>query len=178
MRSGGQIYSGEFLVGFVIFMSALTVILTLWNTVYSDIFDMEGRHTMESFGSDAVEKLVRTRGVPVDWGVDNVTSLGLINESRILMPEKIYALSHLMDDTQSDLCTGMSNYECNAYLMGLGRYHFFMTFSYLNGSQVVVSAKDATAGRQPVNETEVMTIMRTSILEGEIVRLYVTVWRQ
>jgi hypothetical protein len=175
--SRGQLFSGEFLMSLVLFMAALIMVLGLWSNSTAEILRAEGMRTMEDMGVDASEALMRTPGIPSDWGVQNVTSLGLANESRVLLPAKVKAFSHYLSDNQSDLCVDGKNYECNLHMLGIGGYDMYFNLTYLNGSTVVIDGVPSYAGRRPVNDTEKMTVVRTALLNGEITRAYLTVWR-
>ncbi|MBD3388770.1 MAG: hypothetical protein GF416_06850 [Candidatus Altiarchaeales archaeon] len=178
-QSKGQVFSGEFLIAFMLFMAGLMLILHLWDLSTRDLFQAEDQRTMAEFGVEAAEKLIRTPGTPENWVLDNVTSLGLSNKSRVLVPYKLLEFKHFMDHGQTDLCSlpGGSNYECNLYLLGIGGYDFYFNLTYLNGSVVEVDGEAMGVGRVPSNDTEAMTITRTAVLDGEITRLYFTVWR-
>jgi hypothetical protein len=173
----GQLFSGEFLVSFLMFMAAFTLLMGMWDTSTKDLFTEESTNTMEEMTVGALENIVRTPGVPSDWGAENVTSIGLANDSRVLMPDKVKALAHYMADNASDLCTGGTNYECNTHMLGIVGYQFHLNLTYLNGTTVIVNGTLAAAGRNPVNETNKLTVQRTAILNGEITRVYLTVWR-
>jgi hypothetical protein len=173
------VFSGEFLLAFMLFLVSLSLLLSLWDSSTKDILEEENMRTMEGLSIDAAESLVRTPGIPSNWTADNVRSLGLSNQSRVLEPYKVKEFVRYMSTNLSDLCSasGASNYDCNMHMLGMGGYDFLFNLSYLNGSIVVVNGTAAYAGRVPVNESEKMTVQRTAIMGGDITRLYLTVWR-
>jgi hypothetical protein len=173
----GQIFSGEFILGFVLFTLALGIMLMLWNNSMKDVLGSYSVQDMEDAGVDAAETLVRTQGVPSDWNESNVVSLGLANDSRILRTQKVKMFVHYMSMDDSDLCPGTKNYDCNLHMLGLGGYDFLFNLSYINGSTVVIDGKKTLAGRAPVNETDRVTVVRSVIINDEITKLYLTVWR-
>jgi len=178
MRGRGQSFSGEFLVGFVMFMGCLILLLAMWNNSTKDVLITERKMIMSEQGVNAIEKLVRTPGTPDNWGVGNVTSLGLVNNSRILMPEKVKAFVRLMSDTDNDLCKpGIPNYECNAYLLGMGGFQFRFNMTYMNGTVAIVNGTRAETGRWWDNYTDSLALTRTAILGDEIVRIRFIIWR-
>lgn len=174
-----QIFSGEFIISFLVFITAFSLLIGLWGTSTRDIFAAESSRTMEDLGTDAAEALVRTPGVPENWTATDVTSLGLANGSRTLSERKVKEFMLYMNDSDDSLCpvAGATNYDCNLYMLGIGGYDAYFNLSYLDGSTAVVNGTKAYAGRKPQNQTDEVTIMRTVILNDEIARLYVTVWR-
>ncbi len=174
----GQVFSGEFLLGFMLFMAALVIMLNLWDVSTSDVLTLENRRAMAEYSVEAAEKLVRTPGIPADWGVWNVTSLGLANESRVLMEHKLLSFKELMSDENTTLCSlpGSTNYDCNAYVMGIGGYDFYFNLTYLNDSTVTYNNVSYYTGRPPVNESERITVVRAALFNNELARIYFTVW--
>jgi hypothetical protein len=173
----GQVFSGEFILAFMAFMAALILLLNLWGTSTREVLNAESQATLEDYGVEAAEKLVRTPGTPLNWTSDDVLSIGLANESRRLMASKVLNFTHLMSDADTDLCGPESNYECNLYLLGIGGYNFHFNLTYLNKTQLVLDGMPAVTGRLPTAEQEEITVVRTALLNGEIVRMYFTVWR-
>jgi hypothetical protein len=176
--SGGQVYSSEILIAFLIFMVSFTLLIGLWDSSTTDILRTEGMKTMETVGIDAAEVLVRTPGIPSNWSSNDVLALGLINESRVLSAAKIGNFTHYMSTTDNDLCpSSPSNYDCNLYMLGIAGYDFYFNISYLNGSTAIAGGAPASVGRRPSNETMMLTVTRTALLDGDVTRLYLTVWR-
>jgi hypothetical protein len=175
----GQVFSGEFLLSFLMFIAALALVLNVWNTTIGEVLGTEGMRTMEELGVDAAEELVRTPGTPLQWDEWNVTSLGLANMSRVLVDLKIKAFVHYMSDNQTDLCptAGATNYDCNLHMIGISGYDAYFNISHLNGSTVDVNGTMAFTGRPPSGAWRKITILRTAILNDEIVKVYLTVWR-
>jgi hypothetical protein len=165
------------MLGFVLFLAAVTLIIGLWNTTIREVLSTENDIAMEETGSDMAEKLLRTPGYPENWDESNVTSIGLANQSRVLMRRKILSFIHLTRDNETGHCSGGRNYECNTHLLGIGGYQFQFNMTYLNGSTIILNKTLALSGRAPVNETRSVTIERTGLLEGDVVRAYITIWR-
>ncbi|MBU0761610.1 MAG: hypothetical protein KKD39_01165 [Candidatus Altiarchaeota archaeon] len=178
MKPSGQMFSGDFLLGFVIFFAALTLILSVWSTTTREILSGENHLAMEERGSDAVEKLLRTEGIPRNWSETNVLSVGLANSSRILQETKVSSFITMMRDNVSGDCGGTyTKYECKRYLLGMGEYNFLINISNLSGSTVYVNGMPAVSGRFPVNQSLSLKIERTAVYMGEIVRIDLTAWK-
>jgi hypothetical protein len=176
-QNWGQVFSGEFILAFLMFMASLIIIFGLWGNFTRDIIHGESMKSMEETAVDASEQLVRTPGSPPDWGRGNVTSIGLANESRILLPSKVKSFVRYMSTSAADPPCTQSNYECNIYMLGMGDYDVFFNISYLNGTTVTLDGTPVYAGKPSVNETNKITVVRTAILNDEISRVYLTVWK-
>jgi hypothetical protein len=173
----GQVFSGEFILAFLMFMMALIIIFTIWGNSTREVMGGESMHGMEEMAVDAAEQLVRTPGSPSDWGPQNVTSLGLANESRILLPSKVLMFIRYINDSVTDPPCTQSNYECNLHMLGIGGYDVFFNVSYLNGTTVKIDDNNIMSGKYPVNDTEKITVVRTALLNDEVSRIYLTVWK-
>ncbi len=179
MKTKAQIFSGEFLLAYFIFMTVLALALLLWYNTTRDVASVESYKLMEEKAVDAAEQLVRTAGIPENWNKTNVVSVGLANESRILSAEKIASFLELMNASAQDgLCNdpSLSNYECSRNMLGLSEYDFQYTIDYLNGSPLYINGKEAVTGRAPANETRMMAVQRSALLNGTTVRATLTVW--
>jgi hypothetical protein len=71
----------------------------------------------------------------------------------------------------------ISNYECNKHLTGISVYDFYFDMKYLNGSPVSIRGHACTTGKQSVEETKKITVVRTALLNTTIVQTIVTVWK-
>ena len=176
MKSKSQLFSGEFLVSYLIFTTALVIVLYMWDSNLSEINAAERQQDMSDLGVKATEQLLRTPGSPRNWTADNFTVLGLANESRVLQRDKIAGFVFIMSATNNSLCLNATNYECNRYLLGLGRYDFAFNLTYMNDTTVRINNTLSFAGKYAVNETRRITVVRTAILDDNLVKLYFTVW--
>lgn len=176
-KKRGQLSSGEIIVAYFIFFLALTASITLWVDATNKINNRERLAEFQDAASDIAEKLVRTKGVPLNWTKEDVAAIGLAREARILSPEKILYFVELMNDsTTSSGCGAISEYECNKHLMGLGKYDFYFQLEDLEGEIINIGGVNCIAGRVPVNEAEKITIIRSAILEENITRIKFTLW--
>lgn len=179
MKGRGQVFSGEFLLSYILFIAALILVIYLWNSSFREIAGAETHRDSYNLAVDAAEVLVKTRGSPVDWDRHNVSSFGLVNESRILKGVKIVEFLDSLDASSSDsLCAGAgaSNYECRKHIL-VKSFDVWVNFTYLNGSTVVWNNTVLVTGRMPENETELFRIQRNAVLDDEIVRMDLEVWR-
>jgi hypothetical protein len=175
----GQVFSVELMIAYVLFMIVLLVVVYLWGSVIKDIFESESLYEIEGTAVDVSENLMRTRGMPEDWNSSNVKTIGLVNPSRNLDEYKVLNFIELMDSESTDNSCGdgITNYECNKHLTGIGLYDFEFAMEYLNGSSVLVRGINSTTGKQPSDDKQKVTIVRTVLLNETIVRARVTVWK-
>ncbi len=174
-----QVFSGEFLLAYFIFMVVLILCVLLWYNTTRDLTEAESYRIMEERSVDAAEQLVKTSGIPGNWNTSNIESVGLVNESRILSSEKIVGFVTLFDNSQYDgLCNdiSLSNYMCNRYLLGLGGYDFYYLITNLNGSNLTIGGVFPATGKAPQNQTRLLSVTRNALLDGEIVKTALTVW--
>jgi hypothetical protein len=173
----GQVFSGEFILAFLLFMTSLIIIFTIWGSTTRDVMRGENMLSLEETAVDAAEQLVRTPGSPTNWGVGNVTSVGLANESRVLLPSKVKSFIRFISTSAADPPCAGSNYECNINMLGMGDYDVFFNISFMNGTTEVLDGTAIYAGKPPINESNKITVVRTALLNDEISRVYLTVWR-
>jgi hypothetical protein len=174
----GQVFSGEFVMAFLLFMVSFALMSNLWGTSMAGILEAENTNVMEEMAVNAAEQLIRTPGTPPGWSFDNVTAVGLANESRVLVPEKIANFTRFLGEGEDGLCgAGYKNYDCNLHMLGVGGYDVLFNISHLNGSTVRIGTVPSSVGRPPMGENHKLTVVRTAILTDETVRIYLTIWR-
>jgi hypothetical protein len=176
-----QASSAEFLIGYLIFFLILTMAITLWVGTSTKIERSERLYDFEEVAAETAEKLVRTRGVPSEWGRENVTVIGLAGEPRMLEKSKIIEFVRIMNDSSDAIhlngnCDGISNYECNKERLGIGRFNFYFILKNVTGGIEYVDGIPCAAGRPLANETQLVTITRTALIGGNITRMDLTVW--
>ncbi|MBU4266644.1 MAG: hypothetical protein L6243_00930 [Candidatus Altiarchaeales archaeon] len=168
-RKKGQAFSTEFLLAYLIFSLVLVFAFYLWNTTTADIIEAKNRYEIEDKAVELAEKLLRTRGIPADWSLSDVESIGLADESRILNSGKVLNFVILMNSSNQ-------NYENNSWLLGIGKYDFYFNLTYINGTTMSINDTLCSAGTKAVNETSMITVQRTGLLNNEIVTIKLTVW--
>ncbi|VVB52117.1 Uncharacterised protein [uncultured archaeon] len=166
----GQMYAGEFVISYFIFMIVLSLAFYMWGNTTQGLMESETFYAIEDAAVETAETLVRTPGNPSDWNASTVTSIGLADESRILNSNKIMAMAALLNNSNG-------NYEANRYLLGVGQYDMYVNLTYLNGSTLLINGAQAVAGSPPVNSTYQLTIVRTAIVNDTVVRIIVTAWQ-
>lgn len=171
----GQAISNDLIISVVIFLLALAIVLEMWGDAVSNIYESEELSDLERYSVEVSERLVRTPGIPGDWEINNVALIGLANEEpRLLNSTKILKLVDLLD-----------NHYDNRSILGAKEYEIYFNMTYINDtdmSENQLSINNGTqditcaAGILPAKDAQVLTTMRTSILNDTIVRIYFTVW--
>lgn len=181
MKRKGQVFSGEFILGYFIFMVTLIFALYLWNTNFRQMTHAVKHREIYEASVSAGDLLVKTKGSPVDWDRSNVHSFGIVNVSRIIDREKVVEFMFAIDDSRSDdLCSpaGTSNYECSKYLLTQD-YEFWINITDLEGVTQSVNNVSLSSGRfrEVGNFTYLFTIQRNAVLDDEIVRVNMEVYK-
>jgi len=182
LRRRAQVFSSELIIAYFIFSIVLVSVFFLWDTTTKNILRSERLHEMDKLATDAVEKLIRTSGYPEDWtdkSLDNISSIGLANESRILDQEKILKFIDLMDGSRYDnLCNDItvSNYNCSRHLLGMKKYEFYFTMTDIDGNILNLEGQNCSTGNLPINEDYKIPIKRSAMLNDEIVKISFVVW--
>ncbi len=133
----GQVFSGEFLLAYLLFIAALSMTLYLWDATTRGMQEAEERYDLERIAVDVAEQLVRTPGSPIDWNESNVQALGLADRNRgRMITDRLYQFADLMDIPSL-------GYEENKHLLGIGRYEFYFKVSrtppLVLGDEVIIS---------------------------------------
>ncbi len=177
-----QVLSGELITACFIFSLVLVYVFFLWDTTTKNILRSEILYEMDKLGTGAVEKLIRTPGYPEDWTnklLDNISSMGLANESRMLDRGKILRFINLMDASEyDDLCNDalISNYQCSKHLLGMEKYEFYLTMTDMDDNILNLEGWNCSTGNSPVDEDYLISIPRSAILDDEIVKISFVVW--
>jgi hypothetical protein len=188
-----QVLSSEFILASGIFLLILTSVFVLWNTISLEMAESEINHEIDEVATNAIEKLVRTSGYPVDWenlSMNETYALGLSSDSRILSRGKILRFLNITSAVSSgpgfdNPCNAtldpgdppISNYNCSRYLLGMGRYDFYFEITDINGTTVNIQGQDCLSGVMPVGDvTYQLPKRRNAMFEGDIVQVTLVVW--
>ncbi len=175
----GQATSWEFLLACLIFFFTLATAISLWKSTTDRISESERFNVFDDTAVNVAEKLVRTRGAPENWTRNNVYVVGLADEPRMLNRSKVGEFLVLMNDSSFvNTCNdvSISNYKCNKNLLGVGRFDFYFNMTDINGTTIVLNNMTCKAGQTPPFDVDQITIPRTGILDGTIVRIKLTLW--
>jgi len=170
LRTGkGQLFSGDIAVATMIFIAALALAIFLWNSSTEDINKAEKLRDLQKLAASTTEQLIRTPGIPPTWDTNwDVKVPGLATNDRVINFTKADAFIDMMNATW---------YDEYRHTMGLGEYGFYMEVSDLNGSVVDVNGKPFIAGKPLSDYDESVSVLRTAIYNGTIVRVNFIIWK-
>jgi hypothetical protein len=178
-----QVLMSELIVAVFIFTLVLAAVFFLWDMTSSAILKSELLSEMDSASSDALEKLVRTEGYPSDWAdlaLENVSAIGLAsNDSRILDSAKVIRFLDILDPGRyDDLCgdVTISNYDCSRYLLGLKKYELHFALTDMEDTTLTLAGRNCSTGRSPADQDFMVSVKRSAVLNGEIVKANLVVW--
>ncbi len=158
----------EVFVSYAIFMLLFIVIVFLWSQTIRNIGGSQSLYEFEELATDVSEGLIRAPGIPSDWNETTVEVIGLSsNGSRVLDPLKVLAFVNMMNS---------SNYENNSDLAGTGKYDFYVRFTDINNTVIEIDGVSCATGKPYVNETKMITEVKTAALNGQLVRMHFTLW--
>jgi hypothetical protein len=166
----GQLFSGDMVMGSIVFIAALAMAFFLWNSVTDDINRSEDLRTMQKKGTEAIDQLIRTPGIPEDWNQFNVDIPGLASDDRIINESKAISFMSLMNSSDS-------SYDDNKHKLGVAPYEFYLNATDLNGTTLRISGQDFSVGEVPSDESETISFPRTAIFNDTIIRINFILWQ-
>ena len=129
----GQVWSLDFIVSVVIFLTALMPLLFVWEYVNAQNQQQMLFDETEGIALSASDALLRTKGLPENWNTADVSVIGLASEENVLNATKVSYL----------LAMGSSDYNRTRVIL-TGGYDFFLNITDLNGTSYgVIGSKPA-----------------------------------
>ncbi len=137
MHNKAQIMTWDVMVASSIFLLSFGAIYYVWNVSIIEMERSEKAYDMREVSTRSIEQLIRTPGVPEDWGWDemNKSVIGLAKLDttfgskkvldRVLDPEKVLSFIYLINTT----------YNVNEgikYRLGIQDYEFYLKITCLN----------------------------------------------
>ena len=139
MHNKAQIMTWDVVVASSIFLLVFGAIYYVWNVSIIEMERSEKTYDMREISTRSIEQLIRTPGVPENWGWDemNKSVIGLAKVDttfgskkvldRVLNPEKVLSLIYLINTT----------YNVNEgikYRLGTQDYEFYLEITCLNST--------------------------------------------
>jgi len=157
--SKGQINTVDLIVSLMIFIMVLTIGLTVWNTSYARINDLEATRNAHENAYFVTNELVKGPGAPTNWNSSNVIQIGLADKQNVVTFSKWNEL-HKFANTTISAQLGVTTY--NAYL--------------------VLKRTDGTiidwVGLPTNSSTRLAAVMLSYVVfNSTVVKLEVTVWQ-
>lgn len=120
MLRRGQIFTTDFVISLIVFMSVITLSFQVWNQSLQGKRAYSRKNTMQRKAYHTADLLTRTPGYPSDWNSSNVRVVGLASPDHLVREEKFLEMKKLERE------------EFRA-LNRLNPYSFYLKLSY-NGS--------------------------------------------
>jgi len=118
----------------------------------------------ERMSLTASDSLIRTPGVPDDWNLDNVISIGLVDKE------------YVINETKAAMFLGMDYGEARDMLLDVS-YDFYFEMSGMNGDIISINGTNATKGSYPGSgASNVIPAKRYAVYNGGIVEISFMLW--
>ena len=158
-----QMWSLDFIVSMMIFMTVVIALMFFWSYASLQVGEQITLDRLQDTAITVSDLLVRSPGVPEDWTLSTVTIIGLAREEKVLDPGKVYEFTRIP-------------YSTAQKLLRVAPHNFYLEILTPNGSVVTVNNTLVTAGSLPASARTVVPISRFVLLDGEIVRLNLQLW--
>jgi len=153
-----QIWSLDFALSLLIFMSALFAMVLAWNFISASTLQNQEMKELQLKVLTLSDSLIRTSGIPPDWNTTNVQIIGLAQDENVLNATKV------------DYFVGM-DYDTARVLMDIGQYNFYFEVVDLNNTV----QKNTTV---PISNQSalVVPVERYAIYDDVIVKVRFIIW--
>ncbi|MFH1445366.1 MAG: hypothetical protein ABIF08_02710 [Nanoarchaeota archaeon] len=159
-----QVWSTDFIVSAVIFLSAFLLLMFSWSYVTIITQEQAATNDIESAVLEVTDILVRSPGLPKNWTVINVKSIGLAVKENELDDVKIENFLAL-------------DYGKSKDLLGIRNYDYYLEAYNLDNSTVKTqSGTDIIKGQYPADPAIVIPLERYALYNENIVKLKFVFW--
>ncbi len=161
MGRKAQVWSLDFAMSLMIFMSAFFAIMFGWNYINTSTLENQAMRELQLKALSLSDSLIRTQGIPAYWNESTVEVVGLAEEENVLNVTKV---QYLVDMSGTD-------YDRLRSIMDIGFYDFYLEVEDLNGTVY----KNTTT---PVSATSsiVIPIERYAMYKGRIAKVRLVIW--
>lgn len=161
MRRQAQVWSLDFAMSMLIFLTAFFSLIFAWNYMSTDVIQTQQMREMQLKGLTISDSLIRTPGIPFEWNGTTVQVLGLALDENVLNATKVKYFVD-MSDTDYDRLRG---------LMDIGQYDFYLEVLDLNGT-VYGNTTTPIDAESPT----IVPIERYAMYNDRIVKLKLVIW--
>lgn len=135
-----QVWSLDFIVSLVLFMSVLGPLFFVWSYVNTQSQQQILFERTENLALSISDSLVRSMGLPEGWNETSVSVIGLASDDNILNSTKVSYFFSM----------GASDYNRTKAIL-TGGYDFFLNLTDINGTvQGTIGSKDASRTFVPI----------------------------
>ncbi|MFH1055653.1 MAG: hypothetical protein V1744_06130 [Candidatus Altiarchaeota archaeon] len=158
----GQLFGADLITAVTLFLIASGLLLLSWNFIKTRLDESTQMRDLEYKTHTAADILVKTQGEPVNWQdnplSENITSIGLAASDRVILEEKLEAL------------TGIDEMKLRQLLRTDGN-KIHVLLKTIDGVNVAMAGQPPV-GKQAVKATRIITY------KGQPAFLEVTLWTQ
>jgi len=166
--SKAQILAGDFFFSMAIFLLVLGISMVMFNYVAIQVRNNQEEDFMHIVSLTTADLLLKTEGYPKDWNESNVKSIGLATND-LLNESKVVRFVNMSYDTAK---SGLK----------INQYDFLITFNDINGTALNLSGINMSIGIDPVVESQVVKIHRSTIIDNGTRRIptiiSIVLWRR
>lgn len=161
MDKKAQVWSLDFALSLMIFMSALFATVFAWNYISANTAGTQTMHELQAKALALSDSLIRTPGLPQDWNESTAQVIGLAEDENVLNIAKVRSFVNMSDD----------DYDRLKGLMDIGFYDFYLEVVDLNGT---VFENTTT----PVDQSSltVVPVERYVIYNGRVAKVRFVIW--
>lgn len=154
MRSKGQVFSADAIIGLVIFMIALGVVFYYFSQLSQRELAFNQEFEMKDSAFRALAVLSETPGIPENWAYmdsSGIRSFGIAERRGILSSERLSALCALVSE----------DYNHSRKILGLKKFDVLITVSDLNGDVLESCGRAGRASSGPSFKTSRLSLLNS-----------------
>jgi len=156
-----QLWSLDFVMSLLIFMSALLAVMFAWNYIGTNAAETRQLKELQLKALTLSDSLIRTGGLPDDWDEGDVVVIGLAQEENVLNATKVDSFINLSS----------SDHSRARGLLDMGLYDFLFEITEMNGTVFRNTSVPIGADAEVIVPVE-----RYCLLEDRIVKARLTIW--
>lgn len=130
MAKRAQVWTLDFTISLLIFLSAVSAIIFAWNYILSNTLETRTMDEMQLKALAISDSAIRTSGIPHNWNETNVEVIGIATEENILNITKVNSFVNMLD----------TDYDNTRGRLDIGFYGFYFELKDLNESVLINSS--------------------------------------
>ena len=166
-----QIWSFDFAVSVIFFITIITVLIFAWNYTNTQSIRQLQFNEIEITALTASDSLIRIPGLPKNWNETNVDVIGLAKSCD-------NGCENMLNDSKTVQFVNLTNYDYQMVRSLLtDKYHFYFEMRYLNNTVIEDAGISLAAGNSPPsNASIVVPVERYVLYKEKMAKLSLIVW--